>query len=356
MVNRDDAFGGHYVGADGSTKRTTRKDRLDRQTLTTHFCGEVVEHIIGIHAASRDGTSRWVCVDIDRHGDDGDPAVNFQFARLVQDIAGGAGLACRLLDSNGRGGFHIWVLLHAPVPVADAWRLGRWLTRHHGEWGHDKPPESFPKSPKLSGKGYGTWVRLPGRHHKRPHWTRVWGASRRSGWAEGQEAVDSLLAFKDRPVDLSRMIPASFTGKPARMVAPRPSSPRTYHGDDRFEIARARSALFALGEQDYEDYDSWLRVGMALKGLGDAGLDLWHEWSEQGSGYDSDVLTQKWETFNVGDGDTGVTLGSLYFWAKQAGWSGADETSETGDDGVIRTHDRSGRKGEIRIPVRKIQT
>ena len=34
--------------------------------------------------------------------------------------------------------------------------------------------KAFPKSPKHSGKGYGHWVRLPGRHPKKDHWSKVW--------------------------------------------------------------------------------------------------------------------------------------------------------------------------------------
>jgi hypothetical protein len=49
-----------------------------------------------------------------------------------------------------------------------------------------------------------------------------------------------------------------------------------------------------------DDYDTWLQVGMALwhQYAGDEeGLILWHEWSAQASNYDSDVLDDKWPTF-----------------------------------------------------------
>ena len=59
-----------------------------------------------------------------------------------------------------------------------------------------------------------------------------------------------------------------------------------------------------------DDYDTWLQIGMALwhqyRG-GDEGLMLWHEWSVQAPNYDSDVLDEKWPTFEPEKGSTPVT-------------------------------------------------
>lgn len=59
-----------------------------------------------------------------------------------------------------------------------------------------------------------------------------------------------------------------------------------------------------------DDYDTWLQVGMALwhQYAGDEeGLILWHEWSAQASNYDSDVLDDKWPTFEPEKGSQPVT-------------------------------------------------
>ena len=64
-------------------------------------------------------------------------------------------------------------------------RLGRWLIRNYAEFGLAKAPEAFPKSPRHTGKRIGPWVRLPGRHPKRDHYTRVWDDDRRTWLAEG---------------------------------------------------------------------------------------------------------------------------------------------------------------------------
>lgn len=71
---------------------------------------------------------------------------------------------------------------------------------------------------------------------------------------------------------------------------------------------------------DVDDYDRWLTVGMALHHQyagGDTGLELWHEWSEQGASYDADVLVSKWEGFSVvRSGGTPTTIATVLKWAK----------------------------------------
>jgi hypothetical protein len=59
-----------------------------------------------------------------------------------------------------------------------------------------------------------------------------------------------------------------------------------------------------------DDYDTWLQVGMALWHQYDGdneGLILWHEWSAQASNYDSDVLDEKWPTFEPEKGREPIT-------------------------------------------------
>lgn len=59
-----------------------------------------------------------------------------------------------------------------------------------------------------------------------------------------------------------------------------------------------------------DDYDTWLQVGMALWHQYDGaeeGLILWHEWSAQANNYDSDVLDDKWPTFEPEKGRDPVT-------------------------------------------------
>lgn len=99
---------------------------------------------------------------------------------------------------------------------------------------------------------------------------------------------------------------------------------------------RVRSALPFI---DADEYETWLHVGMALheaSGGSDEGFDLWDEWSQRSDKYDSDAVTEKWDSFSPGGG---ITLGTLFELAKQAGWvplhrnaSHAGAGAGTGDD------------------------
>jgi hypothetical protein len=238
-------------------------------------------------------------------------------ALAVYAEARALGFDVLLLDSNGAGGYHLWVTFRSPVPMADAWRLARWMVRDHRRYGLTRPPEGFPKGPRLTRKRIGYWVRLPGRHHTREHWTRVWGGRR---WLEGAGAIRAILAAEGADVDLERAIPADIGSDPmgedrrqSRVVA----TPLDWRDRDR-DVALAREALQFLGD-DQRDYDAWLRIGMALSELGEDGRKLWHEWSRSCDKYDPEALDEKWASFVAGDG---ITLGTLFHMAREGGWAG----------------------------------
>ncbi len=65
-------------------------------------------------------------------------------------------------------------------------------------------------------------------------------------------------------------------------------------------------------------YADWVRVGMALHSeFGDAGFDLFDEWSAIGTTYCPDTCRQAYRSFKS---DGGVTLGTLAHFAKQGGY------------------------------------
>lgn len=77
------------------------------------------------------------------------------------------------------------------------------------------------------------------------------------------------------------------------------------------------------------DYWIWLRVGMALKyELGDAGFDVWDQWSCKDDKYDSGEMAYKWNSFNSG----GVTAGTLIRYAQEGGFTWQRETVSANDD------------------------
>lgn len=69
-----------------------------------------------------------------------------------------------------------------------------------------------------------------------------------------------------------------------------------------------------------DDYEQWLRVGMALHHQfdgGEDGLQLWHEWSESAHNYDDDALERKWNSFHRELGRNVTTAATLIKIAKE---------------------------------------
>ncbi len=85
---------------------------------------------------------------------------------------------------------------------------------------------------------------------------------------------------------------------------------------DFMDVSKAAAALARLSTERRDEYTSWLQVGMALKGLGAIGYELWHEWSKASQKYNVGECQDKWQTFRVGTtGGTDITLASLYRYA-----------------------------------------
>jgi predicted P-loop ATPase len=76
----------------------------------------------------------------------------------------------------------------------------------------------------------------------------------------------------------------------------------------------------ALPFVSVDDYDAWLKVGMALHHSGDPqGLEIWISWSTRSAKYVPGECEQKWQGFDRDDGAV-VGLGTIFFLARQGGW------------------------------------
>ena len=93
-------------------------------------------------------------------------------------------------------------------------------------------------------------------------------------------------------------------------------------GSQHDSIASALAAIPA------DDRDTWVRMAFALKSeLGDAGFDLWDEWSQANGGtYNARAARSTWKSAKA---EGGVGIGSLYAVAKQHGWTGTAQRSPT---------------------------
>ena len=77
-----------------------------------------------------------------------------------------------------------------------------------------------------------------------------------------------------------------------------------------------RSALAYVPNAEL-DYDTWVRIGMALKGaLGEVGADLFADWSAQAAKNDLDFTAKMWAGFKPHT----IGAGTLYHLALERGW------------------------------------
>jgi hypothetical protein len=211
LVNRTDVWG-RYVRRKGDeiTQVVTvpfRDERgkvfLDHDSLRKHFRTRQPSGQLGLHSASSDLTSRWLAIDVDRHDPDDEWSVtaegNLAAVRGWRDVLVGQGLDPLLMDSNGIGGFHMLVVFAEPMSTRSVHEFGARLVGDYERRGLDHKPEVFPDKPTWD--HYGDWLRLPGRHHTRPHYTRVWNDEpyAESPWLVGHEAIDRILATRPAP-------------------------------------------------------------------------------------------------------------------------------------------------------------
>lgn len=208
LVNRTDVWG-RYVRRKGDeeTRVVTapfRDERgkvfLDLDSLRKHFRTREPSGQLGVHSASQDLASRWLAIDIDRHDPDDDLTVsaegNLAAARGWRQALVDKGLDPLLMDSNGIGGLHLLVVFAEPMSTAGVYQFGSRLVADYQRRGLDQAPQVFPGKPTWH--RYSDWLRLPGRHHTRPHFTRVWNDEpfAESPWLSGHDAIDRILTTR----------------------------------------------------------------------------------------------------------------------------------------------------------------
>ena len=116
------------------------------------------------------------------------------------------------------------------------------------------------------------------------------------------EAAEALLPPELRAATLA----TADTARPSVV------SPETLRGT----FAAVREALAFIPNADL-DYDSWVRIGMALKGaLGEDGAGLFASWSAQSVKNVADTTAKAWSSFHP----TAIGAGTLYHHALERGW------------------------------------
>jgi hypothetical protein len=206
LANRTDAWGKYLPCAARRLRRTaiTARGQLTRDVLVRHFQAADVGDVVGLHSTAADGTCRWIALDVDQHQADGfdeRKRLNGQATMLLQDRLTAIGFKPLLLGSNGRGGYHVWVIFTHPVASRVAFSFAQWLIRDWKELGLASRPETFPRQPQLTdGVRLGNWLRLPGRHHTLSYFSQVWDGTR---WLAGAAAIERITTITgDTPANI----------------------------------------------------------------------------------------------------------------------------------------------------------
>lgn len=228
-ICRSDCYGSY--SRDG--KPWTVKEELTVARLSKHWCA--ITPPVGIHLIRPwDGMARLLVADIDLHdvakphkGEDQaspvNPADNLSFALYLVERCRQLGLQPLLFDSNGRGGFHLWLIFDDYLPAGEIRQFGLWLVSEHKD--HQVPrPEIFPKQNQIKPDGYGNWVRLPGKHHKSNHYTRIWDGTE---FLAGTAGIKILDDYKPQDAELIPEVARTYVPP----VKKRASKPADWQGD-----------------------------------------------------------------------------------------------------------------------------
>jgi hypothetical protein len=99
----------------------------------------------------------------------------------------------------------------------------------------------------------------------------------------------------------------------------KPERHRAELGGQHVDVSHDDLADMVQYVDGYDDYEVWVRVGMALHhASGGTALDIWDQWSSRSAKYKPEEMPRKWHSF--GKGANPVTLGTLVHYAEQGGW------------------------------------
>lgn len=276
LVVRTDIYGAYYRDRDGRTAtytvtRAGLRERgyvidedehvLTRWELSKHLTRPAGDprDALGVHFASAGNFGRCVAIDYDAHNDTSPETVerNVRCAMRHYEFLRTRG-GNPLLFDYGNGSLHLWQPFACGVRADVLHHFARSLVADATVHGFVTPPETFPKQEWVSDCGH--WLRLPGAHHRRPVWPRLWDGSR---WLEEADAIAHILAIHG--ADPLTVIPAEIfrqcIDRAKNLPAPRqrPAAGRMR----RERIGRPDGADLTIGDQyDLDPRVTWFDTGL----------------------------------------------------------------------------------------------
>jgi hypothetical protein len=100
-----------------------------------------------------------------------------------------------------------------------------------------------------------------------------------------------------------------------------------------------------------DEYDLWIQIMFALKESVERkeidevkAYELWIEWGDSAGGLDLKIAENKWNN-TIGRGD--ISLGTIFYLAKEKGWQGRKSKSLTEEEWLNKERERRGIKVKI---------
>jgi hypothetical protein len=275
LPNRADVWGAYITPARRPPERPftwtapakTRRGEVHLSTLqlVRHFTARDGGDVIGLHSTSPEETCRWLGLDFDVHPEDMDAGdvetlreqVSAGFAWCVDAL--GERVSLLLEDSNGRGGRHLWAYFDEPVssPALFVWLsvIAADCRTATGYTPELRPAQARLPLDKEGRTKFGNWLRLPGLHHTRAHWSRL--ALAGEDWQSGAEAAATLLRWPATPANVvppldSWPVPETVTA-PMRVSARRVIGEKPNHRAVRIEryVEKLPHAIAGTGRSNH---------------------------------------------------------------------------------------------------------
>lgn len=108
-----------------------------------------------------------------------------------------------------------------------------------------------------------------------------------------------------------------------------------------------KEVIAALEFVSPDERSTWLKVGMAIKSEhGNEGFAAWNDWSKRADSYKPQSAKEAWRSFKA---DGGVTIRSLFYLAREAGWTGEGAPKDRTDEAIARAN----RERQVAISKRR---
>lgn len=197
LVNRADGWRSYLPPRkQAAGQRTQLHDEpIEQKQLLAHFTAAKPQHLVCLPAISHDATARWFAIEVERSSGDRQvtSGTNFHAVLHWHDKLCDLGFSPLLEDLDGDGSYRLLTLLDEAAPLAEVLAFTQRLVSDYADHELYEQPRLIPGEPAEGAADETHWLRLPGRHPVREHYSRIWDGN---AWLSGASAISGILAAR----------------------------------------------------------------------------------------------------------------------------------------------------------------